>query len=77
MTVVRDFEQLTMSGSRATGALSMGLSIGYISILKLVKFNLFFGTISMMFINIFAANLSSSKITHVHIIVITNLLLFF
>ena len=27
--------------------------------------------------NIFAANLSSSKITHVHILVITNLLLFF
>ena len=39
--MVRDFEQLTMSGSRATGALSMGTSAGYISILKLVKFNLF------------------------------------
>ena len=30
-----------------------------------------------MFINIFAANLSSSKITHVHIFVIRNLLIFF
>jgi hypothetical protein len=33
--------------------------------------------ISMMFINVFTANLSSSKITHVHIFTITNLLLFF
>jgi hypothetical protein len=31
----------------------------------------------MMCINIFATNLSSGKITHVHIFVITNLLLFF
>ena len=77
MIVVHDFEQLTMSGSGATGALSMGPSAGYISILKLVKFNLFFAMISMMFINIFAANLSSSKITHVHIFDITNLLIFF
>jgi hypothetical protein len=66
-----------MSGSGATGALSMGPSAGYMSILKLVKFNLFFTMISMMFINIFAANLSSSKITHVHIFVITIFLLFF
>jgi hypothetical protein len=41
-TVVRDFEQLTISGFGATCALSMGPSTGYISILKLVKFNLFF-----------------------------------
>ena len=75
--MVRDFEQLTMSGSGATGALSMGPSAGYISILKLVKFNLFSAMISMMFINIFVANLSSSKITHVHIFVIRNLLIFF
>jgi hypothetical protein len=76
-TLVRDYEQLTMSGTEATGALSMGPSVGYISILKLVKFNLIFAMISMLFMNIFAANLSSSKITHVHILVITNLLLFF
>jgi len=75
-TVVHDFEQLTMSGTGATGALTMGPSPGYISILKFVKFNLFFALISMLFMNIFAANLSSSKITHVHISVITNLLLF-
>jgi hypothetical protein len=66
-----------MSGSGATAALSMGPSAGYMSILKLVKFNLFFTIISMMFINIFAANLSSSKITHVHIFAITIFLLFF
>jgi hypothetical protein len=54
-----------------------GPSAGYISVLKLVKFNLFFAMISMVFIKIFAANLSSSKITHVHIFAITNLLLFF
>ena len=65
-----------MSGTGVTGALSMGTSAGYISILKLVKFNLIFAMISMLFMNIFAANLSSSKITHVHISVITNLLLF-
>ena len=65
--MVCDFEQLTMSGSRASGVLSKGPSAGYISILKLVKFNLFSAMISVMFINIFAANLSSSKITHVHI----------
>jgi hypothetical protein len=76
-TVVHDFEQLTMSGSRATGALSMGPSAGYISILKLVKFNLFFVMINMMFINIFVANMRSSKITHVHIFFIIILLLFF
>ena len=74
-TVVRDFEQLTMSGTGATGALSMGPSAWYIFILKLVKFNLFL--LCMLFMNIFAANLSCSKITHVHIFVITNLLLFF
>ena len=61
LTAVHDFEQLTMSGSRATGALSMGPSAGYISVLKLVKFDLFSAMISTMFINIFAANLSSSK----------------
>jgi hypothetical protein len=66
-----------MSGTGATGALSMGPSIGYISILKLVKFNLIFVMMSMLFMNIFAANLSISKITNVHIFVITNLLLFF
>ena len=76
-TVFHDFEQLTMSETRATGALSMGPSAGYISIIKLVKFNLIFVMISMLFMNIFATNLSSSKITHVHIFVITNLLLFF
>jgi len=76
-TVVHDFEQLTMSGFRATGALSMGPSVWYIFILKLVKFNLFSTMISMMFINIFAANPSSSKITHEHIFIITNLLIFF
>ena len=75
--MVRDFEQLTMSGTGATGALSMGLSAGCISILKLVKFNLIFAMISMLFVNIFAANLSSSKITHVHMFVITFLLLIF
>jgi hypothetical protein len=47
-TVVRDFEQLTMSGTEATGALSMGPSAGYISILKLVKFNFIFAMISML-----------------------------
>jgi hypothetical protein len=66
-----------MSGSGATDGLSMGPSAWYISILKLVKFNLFFVMISIMFINIFAVNLSSSKITHVHILVIINLLLLF
>jgi hypothetical protein len=71
------FEQLTMSGNGATDALSMGPSAGYNFILQLVKFNLFFSMISMSFINIFAANLNSSKITHMHIFVITNLLLFF
>jgi hypothetical protein len=43
----------------------------------LVKFNLFFVMISIMFINIFVVNLSSSKIIHVHIFVIINLLLLF
>jgi hypothetical protein len=76
-TVVRDFEQLTMSGTGATGALSIGPSAGYISILKLVKFNLIFVMTSLLFMNTFVANLSSSKITNVHIFVITNLLLFF
>ena len=55
----------------------MGPSTGYISILKLVKSNLFFAMISMLFMNIFATNLRYSKITHVHIFIITNLLLFF
>ena len=77
MTVVRDFEQLTMSGNGATGALSMGPSAGYISIFELIKFNLIFAMISMLFMNIFAANLSSRKITHVHIFAITILLLIF
>ena len=40
-TRVRDFEQLTMSGNGATGALSLSPSAGYIFILELVKFNLF------------------------------------
>jgi hypothetical protein len=70
-------EQLTMSGSGATGALSKGTSTGYISVLKLVRFNLFFAMISMMFINIFATNLSCTKIKHMHIFAITNLLLLF
>jgi hypothetical protein len=76
-TVVRDFDQLTMSGNGATVALSMSPSVRYISILKLVKFNLFYVMISMLFMNIFAANLSSSKITHVYIFIITILLLIF
>jgi hypothetical protein len=66
-----------MSGNGATGSLSISPSTGYISILELVNFNLIFAMISMLFMNVFAANLSSSKITHVHIFVITILLLIF
>ena len=66
-----------MSGNGATDALSMGPNGRYISIFELVKFNLIFAMISMLFVNIFAANLSSSKITHVHMFVITFLLLIF
>jgi hypothetical protein len=55
----------------------MSPSAGYISILEFVKFNLISAMISMLFMNIFAANLSSSKITHVHIFVNKTLLLIF
>jgi len=75
--VVCYIEQHTMSTrvNGATGALSMGPSAGYISIFELVKFNLIFVMIGMLFMNILTANLSSSKITHVHMFVITFLLL--
>jgi hypothetical protein len=66
-----------MSGNGATGALSMSPFNGYISILELVKFILISAMISMLFMNIFVANLSSSEITHVHTFVITILLLIF
>jgi hypothetical protein len=47
--------------------LSMDPSAGYISTLKFVKFNLVSTMISLLFMNIFAANMNNSKITHVHI----------
>jgi hypothetical protein len=53
----------------------MSPSARYISILELVNFNLIFAMMSMLFMNIFIGILSISKITHVHIFVITILLL--
>ena len=78
LTMVRDIKQRTMSTSvrGATGALSMGPSAGYNSILEFVKFNIFSAMIYMPFMFISATS-ASSNITHVHIHVVTNLLWIF
>ena len=75
LTVVRDIEQRNMSTGvhGATGALSIGLSARYNSILEIVKFNIFSAMICMSFMFIFASS-ASSNITYMHIHVVTNLL---
>ena len=57
----------------ATGALSMGPSVGYTSNLIVFKFNKVFVLLNMISMFIIVAASSS----HVHIFVVTNLLLFF
>jgi hypothetical protein len=77
--VVREFKQRIMmtSANGATGALSMGSSARYNSILKFVKFNIiFFAMISMLFVFIFATS-TSSIFTNMHIHVVSNLLWYF
>jgi hypothetical protein len=64
------------SARGATGALSMGPSAGYNSILEFVKFNIFSAMICMSFMFISTTN-ASSNITHAHIHVVTNLLWIF
>jgi hypothetical protein len=64
------------SARGATGALSMGPSAGYNSILEFVKFNIFSAMIYMSFMFISTTN-ASSNITHAHIHVVTNLLWIF
>jgi len=74
-TVVLDFEQHTMTTrvNRATSALSMGPSAGYICNLTVSTFSKVFMILNMINMLIIVATGSS----HVHILVVTNLLLHF
>ena len=74
-TIVSDIEQRTMSTSArgATSALSMGPSAGYTSNLTVSMFSKVFMLLNV--ISIFIILVTSSS--HVHIFVVTNLLLFF
>jgi hypothetical protein len=76
--VVRDIEHCTVSTSMhgVVGALSMGLSAGYNSILEFLKVNIFSAMICMSFMSISGTS-SSSNITHMHILVVTYLLWIF
>jgi hypothetical protein len=73
-TVVRDIKQRVMltSARGAAGVLSMGPSAGYTSNLTVFMFNKIFVLLSMISMFIILATSSS----HVHIFVVTNLLLF-
>lgn len=76
-TELRDFEQLTVTrGNGATNALSMGPFAGYNFISEFVKFNLILLIISMFILHVLY-NVVSSRVSHMHIYVITNMLLFF
>jgi hypothetical protein len=73
--VVRDIEQRTTSTSMrgATGALSMDPSIGYTFNFTVSMFSKVFVLLNMISMFIIVATSS----THVHIFIVTNLLLFF
>ena len=70
--VICDIEQSTNTCG-ATGALSMGFSAEYNSILEFVKFNIFSAMIYISFMFIYATS-ASNNVTHVYIYVVTNLL---
>jgi hypothetical protein len=78
-TVVCDFDQRTMStcAHGATRALSMGPSTEYISVLTVSIFIKFFVLFNMISIFIIVATIEINYSSHVHIYVVTNLLLFF
>ena len=67
---------MSTSAHGAIGALSMGPSAGYNSILEFLKLNIFSATICMSFMSISATS-ASSNIIHMHRHVVTKLLWIF